>query len=112
MSKSKLTWGQAGALASNFVLIIYQGAGTLEQKLAIRNTLLGLYFKSRVIDIKSVEGGGTQAIYENEDEKDLTDAHSWYNGITATVRRAPGDFNEEVAAAQKYIFARPATATV
>jgi len=109
----KMSFNKAGILARQFVLVIYQGCGTNEQKVALRNELLSPYFKARVKRlVRNEEANCWAAEYENPEEPDLSDAHAWYNGITTAVRRATGEFDEEVLAAQAYIYQRPPTATV
>ncbi len=86
--------------------LFHGGCRTWEDRMVLRNEAISLYFKTRAVRMDDKE-----IVYE-PDDSEAVEAHKWYGGLLNVIRRASGEFNAEVDAAQRYLETKPETATV
>jgi len=91
------------SLAEDFVIHFYQGSRLpLKEKIAIRNKIIGLYFK-----IKVIEWTDTTITYSGDDNELAQAAQDWWMALRRAVTEAPGSLEEEVSAARNFMSRNP-----
>lgn len=102
----------AQQLGEDYVFIAFQGTNypgkdRWQSLMQLRNEILSLYFRTRVVSMTKEDIN-----YTGKSDTEIRNAHDWYHGIQQAVIRAPSEVESEIRAAANYISRRPSTATV